>query len=166
MSCTVSKDELKKSLALLWKNIQDNYAKKSELPTMTSSVVVVDRKEEIVNYSKNILYVIGGVPYIWNNTELVPLQDSKVADILAKIEESKGELTEYFAGEIDEVYEKLNSEEFINELIQRLPRVSAENPGLMSAADKLTLEENKARLLDLVDRDDVNRWYGDIINLD
>ena len=56
MSCTVSKDELKKSLALLWKNIQDNYAKKSELPTVTSSVVVVDRKEDIVNYSKNILY--------------------------------------------------------------------------------------------------------------
>lgn len=166
MSCTVSKDELKKSLVLLWKNIQDNYAKKSELPTVTSSVVVVDRKEEIINYSKNILYIIGRVPHVWDGSELVPLQDSKVADILAKIEESKGELTEYFAGEIDEVYEKLNSEEFINELIQRLPRVSAEKPGLMSAADKLTLEENKARLLDLVDRDDVNRWYGDIINLD
>lgn len=166
MSCTVSKDELKKSLALLWKNIQDNYAKKSELPTQTSSVVVVDRKEEITNYAKNLLYVVGGVPYIWNNTELVPLQDSKVADMLSKIEEAKDDLTEYFAGEIDEVYEKLNSEEFINELTQRLPRVTAEKPGLMSATDKLTLEENKARLLDLVDRDDVNNWYGDIINLD
>lgn len=166
MSCNVSKDELKKSLALLWKNIQDNYAKKEELPTPVPSVVVVDTKEDITNYAKNILYVVGRNPHVWDGTELVPLQDSKVADILAKIEESKGELTEYFAGEIDEVYEKLNSEEFINELIQRLPRVSAEKPGLMSAADKLTLEENKARLLDLVDRDDVNRWYGDIINLD
>lgn len=166
MSCNVSKDELKKSLALLWKNIQDNYAKKEELPTPVPSVVVVDTKEDITNYAKNILYVVGRIPHVWDGTELVPLQDSKVADILAKIEESKGELTEYFAGEIDEVYEKLNSEEFINELIQRLPRVSAEKPGLMSAADKLTLEENKARLLDLVDRDDVNRWYGDIINLD
>lgn len=166
MSCTVSKDELKKSLALLWKNIQDNYTKKSELPAQTSSVVVVDTKEDITNYAKNLLYVVGRTPHVWDGTELVPLQDSKVADILAKIEESKGELTEYFAGEIDEVYEKLNSEEFINELIQRLPRVSAEKPGLMSASDKLTLEENKARLLDLVDRDDVNRWYGDIINLD
>ena len=165
-TCNVTKQEMKQSIALLWKKVQEDYVAKSDLPSQKQQIVVVNSKDEILTYQKNILYIVGGVPHYWDTNELKPLKDSKINDVFSAINETKDDLYQYIADEIENVLGTLDTQEFIDNIYNKLPRVTAEKAGFMTATDKLNLEETRVRLLELVDRDDVNNWFGDILKIE
>ena len=164
--CNITQQHLTKSLVILWKNIQDQFVAKSDLPASSQPIIVVKSKEDITSYQKNTLYIVDGVGYFWDANELKPLTDSKIQEILSNIQQVKQELIQHVADEIEAVLGTLDSNEFIDSILNKFPKASAETAGLMTSEDKLKLEETRARLLDHVDREDVNRWFGDILSIE
>lgn len=169
VNCPATKEEVKKSLQLLWKSVVDTFSTKEELQSVRNAiknpVVVVDSKDSILEYKTGVLYVINQVPYVWDKNDLVPLTDSQLGilenKLTKKIEESSDNLNTL----IGDLNEFIFEDDYLQYLLENLPKATHDKPGLMGSEEKTILKDLQLRMLTILDADEARNLFGNLITI-
>lgn len=161
-SCPASKEDLKKGLELLWKNVLDSFVSKKDFNGIKEDlarkpVVVVSSKDEIKDFRSGILYIVNKEPFFYDSVkgELVALVDSGNAELKKQLEDKILETFKKFEDYLD-------SSEFINDIQKRLPIASPTQNGLFSKEDRAIFNEMRLSLLTRLDEDEVKTMLGSL----
>ena len=165
-SCPATKEEVKKSLQLLWKSVVDTFSTKEELKSVRNAiknpVVVVDSKDSILEYKTGVLYVINQVPYVWDKNDLVPLTDSQLGILEKKLSDKIQASEDNLNTLIGDLNEFIFEDEYLQYLLENLPKATHDKPGLMGSEEKTILKDLQLRMLTILDADEAKNLLGNI----
>ena len=165
-NCPATKEEVKKSLQLLWKSVVDTFSTKEELQSVRNAiknpVVVVDSKDSILEYKTGVLYVINQVPYVWDKNDLVPLTDSQLGILEKKLSDKIQASEDNLNTLIGDLNEFIFEDEYLQYLLENLPKATHDKPGLMGSEEKTILKDLQLRMLTILDADEAKNLLGNI----
>ena len=166
VNCPATKEEVKKSLQLLWKRVVDTFSTKEELQSVRNAiknpVVVVDSKDNILEYKTGVLYVINQVPYVWDKNDLVPLTDSQLGILEKKLSDKIQASEDNLNTLIGDLNEFIFEDEYLQYLLENLPKATHEKAGLMGSEEKTILKDLQLRMLTILDADEAKNLLGNI----